>query len=201
MCAAVPCTGWNGPACSCWGEGCCCCCCECSQWDRHMICLLRYGGGCRFDTASSHTCTVHCMRAGILCTSGLEYIVIYSATFLSSYVASNGRMTNEWWIAKDVEGSSWGLIVVLFWNLPGWAEENHEEHVGFKVITAMVMKSTIFWVIMLCSPLTVNRCFGGKYRLHLQGRKNKLRKKPPAFTLVFCSVYFFRPRRWYSSWT
>jgi hypothetical protein len=37
-----------------------------------MICPLRYGGGCRFDTASSHTCTVYCTRAGILCTSALD---------------------------------------------------------------------------------------------------------------------------------
>jgi hypothetical protein len=64
-----------GPACSWWGEG------RIgnwrgrrtdSGWERQMICLLRYGGGCRFDTFSSHTCTVHCTRAGILCTSALE---------------------------------------------------------------------------------------------------------------------------------
>jgi hypothetical protein len=29
-----------------------------------------------------------------------------------------------------------------------------------------------------CSPLSVNRCFGGTYRLHLQGRRNKFSKKP-----------------------
>jgi hypothetical protein len=32
-------------------------------------------------------------------------------------------------------------------------------------------KSTIFWNITPCSPLSVNRRFGGKYRLYLQGRK------------------------------
>jgi hypothetical protein len=40
-----------------------------------------------------------------------------------------------------------------------------------------VLKSTIFWDIMLCSPSSVNRSFGGTYRLHLQGRKNNLSKK------------------------
>jgi hypothetical protein len=40
------------------------------------------------------------------------------------------------------------------------------------------MKSTIFWDITLCSPLGVNRRFGGTYRLHLQGWKNKLSTKP-----------------------
>jgi hypothetical protein len=33
------------------------------------------------------------------------------------------------------------------------------------------MKSTIFWDITPCSPLKVNRRFGGTYRLHLQGRR------------------------------
>jgi hypothetical protein len=32
-------------------------------------------------------------------------------------------------------------------------------------------KSTIFWDITPCSPLEVNRLFGGTYRLHLQGRR------------------------------
>jgi hypothetical protein len=50
--------------------------------------------------------------------------------------------------------------------------------VGFEVLTAVVIKSTIFWDIRPCSPLKVNRRFGGKYRLRLQGRKNKLSKKP-----------------------
>jgi hypothetical protein len=32
--------------------------------------------------------------------------------------------------------------------------------------------STIFWDMTPCSPLNVNRYFGGTHRLHLQGRKN-----------------------------
>jgi hypothetical protein len=43
--------------------------------------------------------------------------------------------------------------------------------IGFEVLTAVIMKSTIFWDITPCSPLKVNRRFGGTYRLHLQGRK------------------------------
>jgi hypothetical protein len=49
-------------------------------------------------------------------------------------------------------------------------------YVGFEVLTAVVMKNTIFWDMTLCSPLSVNRRFGGTYRLHLQGRRNKLSK-------------------------
>jgi hypothetical protein len=40
------------------------------------------------------------------------------------------------------------------------------------------MKSTISWDVMSCSLLNVNLRFGGTYRLHLQGRKNKFGKKP-----------------------
>jgi hypothetical protein len=35
----------------------------------------------------------------------------------------------------------------------------------------MVMKSTIFWDVTPCSPLKVNRRYGGRYGLHFQGRK------------------------------
>jgi hypothetical protein len=31
------------------------------------------------------------------------------------------------------------------------------------------MKSSIFWDIKPCSPLKVKRCFGGAFRLHIQG--------------------------------
>jgi hypothetical protein len=46
------------------------------------------------------------------------------------------------------------------------------KYIPFKVFTAVVMKSTIFWDITPCSLLSVNRRFGGTYRLHLQGRRN-----------------------------
>jgi hypothetical protein len=41
----------------------------------------------------------------------------------------------------------------------------------FEVLTAVVMKSIILWDITPCSPLSFNRCYGGTYRLHLQGRR------------------------------
>jgi hypothetical protein len=37
----------------------------------------------------------------------------------------------------------------------------------------VVMKRYVSWDIKLCSPFTVNRCFGGTYRLHLQDRRIK----------------------------
>jgi hypothetical protein len=36
-------------------------------------------------------------------------------------------------------------------------------HLGFDVLTAVVMKTTIFWDITPCSPLGVGRLFGGTY--------------------------------------
>jgi hypothetical protein len=56
-------------------------------------------------------------------------------------------------------------------------EEDSEIHniepefyfVGFEVLTAVVMKSSVFWDETLCSPLKANRRFGGRYRLHLHG--------------------------------
>jgi hypothetical protein len=44
-------------------------------------------------------------------------------------------------------------------------------YAGFEVLTAVVMKSSIFWDIMQCSSLKVNWRFGRTYRLHLQGRR------------------------------
>jgi hypothetical protein len=69
--------------------------------------------------------------------------------------------------------------------------------VRFEVFTAVVTKSIIFWDITPCSPLSVNRRFGGTNRLHLQGVKISVKVElclPPAFTLVSCSAYFSTPK-------
>jgi hypothetical protein len=47
----------------------------------------------------------------------------------------------------------------------------------FEVLTAVVMKSSIFWDIMSCSTLKVNRHFGGTCHLHLQGQRISQAKK------------------------
>jgi hypothetical protein len=44
-------------------------------------------------------------------------------------------------------------------------------HGGCEVLTAVVMRSSIFWDITLCSKLKINWCFGGTCRLHLQGSR------------------------------
>jgi hypothetical protein len=51
-------------------------------------------------------------------------------------------------------------------------------NVGFEVLTAVVVKSYIFWDITLCSTFKPNRSFGATCRLHLQDRKiNQGRKQ------------------------
>jgi hypothetical protein len=40
---------------------------------------------------------------------------------------------------------------------------NKSVFVEFNVLTAVVMKSTVFWDMTPCSPLKVNRRFGGTY--------------------------------------
>jgi hypothetical protein len=57
------------------------------------------------------------------------------------------------------------------------------------------LKSTIFWDITPCSPLSVNWRFGGTYRLHLQDRKNKLGKKL-VWKQVASRSLFFLLWRW-----
>jgi hypothetical protein len=59
--------------------------------------------------------------------------------------------------------------------------------VGGKTVSRT--KSTIFWDIAPCSPMKVNRSFGGTHHLHLQGRRIRKICLLPVFTLVSCSVY------------
>jgi hypothetical protein len=47
----------------------------------------------------------------------------------------------------------------------------NSQKLRFEVLTAVVMNSSIFWDVMLCSWLKVSRRFGGIYRLHLRGRR------------------------------
>jgi hypothetical protein len=67
----------------------------------------------------------------------------------------------------------------------------------FEVLTAVVMKSSVFWDITPCNPLSVNRRFGGTYRLHLQGRR--ISQASSACHLLsswFLAWLILRPWRW-----
>jgi hypothetical protein len=43
--------------------------------------------------------------------------------------------------------------------------------VELRVFMAVTKRSTNFWAVVPCSPLKVNRRFGGTYRLHHQDRR------------------------------
>jgi hypothetical protein len=47
--------------------------------------------------------------------------------------------------------------------------------VRFEVFTAVTMKNVVFWDVTPCRAC-VNRSFGGRYRLHFQGRKIRERE-------------------------
>jgi hypothetical protein len=72
---------------------------------------------------------------------------------------------------------------------------NRSADVGFEILRAVILKSSIFWDIMPCIPLKINRRFGETCRLHLQGRRKASGKQsqaglwlclPPAFKLISC---------------
>jgi hypothetical protein len=47
-------------------------------------------------------------------------------------------------------------------------------YVGFEVLTAVVIKYSVFWGIKPCSPLKVNRLLGATCHLYIQGRRKSL---------------------------
>jgi hypothetical protein len=72
--------------------------------------------------------------------------------------------------------------------------EKNMIQVGFGVLTALVMKSSLFCGITPFSPFKGNRCFGGTCRLHLQGQRiSQVRNQHEADYTVLC------PRRQNSS--
>jgi hypothetical protein len=67
--------------------------------------------------------------------------------------------------------SSWlqfllATVAPKYYNMPHF--QSMYVYVGFEVLTAVVMKSSIFWDMTPCSLLSVNRRFVGTYLLHLQ---------------------------------
>jgi hypothetical protein len=64
--------------------------------------------------------------------------------------------------------------------------------VGFEVLTAVVMKSSVFWDTTLRSPLEVNRRFDvhPKRRLTFNGIHGVISQKTELFTRSFDYFYF-----------
>jgi hypothetical protein len=80
----------------------------------------------------------------------------------------------------------------------------YTKYAGFEVLTAVVMKSTIFRDITPWSPSKVNRRFKGTCRLHLQGRRisqarNHRESRQQAWFLLsgwFLARFILRTWRW-----
>jgi hypothetical protein len=43
--------------------------------------------------------------------------------------------------------------------------------IEIEVLSAVVMKSNIFWDITPCSPLKINQCLGGSHCFYFQGKR------------------------------
>jgi hypothetical protein len=64
-------------------------------------------------------------------------------------------------------------------------------NVGIEVLTAVVMKSAVFWDITPCSPLKVDQRFGGTYHLHLLGlRISRARNQRGSMWQAELSLFF-----------
>jgi hypothetical protein len=50
----------------------------------------------------------------------------------------------------------------------------------FRALTVLNMNISVFWYIMSYSPLKVSLSFGGTYRLHLHGRRTRVRNNDEA---------------------
>jgi hypothetical protein len=60
---------------------------------------------------------------------------------------------------------------ISIWFLSDIHETSNNRYVGFEVLTAVVMKSSIFWDITSRGLLKVRRRFGGIFIIHIQGRR------------------------------
>jgi hypothetical protein len=60
-------------------------------------------------------------------------------------------------------------IFLFFFIVHQYLFEKVFNGIGFEVLTAIVMKNSVFWNIMLCGPLKVNLHFRRTCHLHLQG--------------------------------
>jgi hypothetical protein len=92
-----------------------------------------------------------------------SHLIILNLYILSFNASQNSSKEEKWFLIKPCVHIRYAVIKYIL--------QTSLLHVGFEVLTAVNMKSIIFWDITPCSPLGVNRRFGGTYRLVLQGKK------------------------------
>jgi hypothetical protein len=84
-------------------------------------------------------------------------------------MASDDRMVDDWWIAKNLEGGGRGLFELLSRNFPIGSEENHEKSVSAVGVPALdsnwalpeyksiylTLHYLVWYVLGLCSDVFV----------------------------------------------
>jgi hypothetical protein len=93
--------------------------------------------------------------------------VKFLGSFLIDENCTRSHIIDWLWECDDL-----GMIVNCIW--PQWNGFRKSNYKGFEVLTAVVMKSTVFWDVTSCSPLKVSWCFRGL---------------PSSFILVSCLAY------------
>jgi hypothetical protein len=83
---------------------------------------------------------------------------------------------------------------VVSWSLNVWLNEWASDCISkWLSDLAINMKNTVFWDVAPCR-YSINRRFGGTYRLHLQDRRNKKKKPGPRNqrekSAATCSLWF-----------
>jgi hypothetical protein len=98
-------------------------------------------------------------------------IVLYSKLMNARTMEGESLVSNHTSEGKSVKINFPPKLIAFIW---------------FNDLTAVVMKSSIFWDITPCSPLKINRLFEGTHRLHLQGRISWVRYQREGSLLATC---------------
>jgi hypothetical protein len=97
--------------------------------------------------------------------------IIYSTNkFQLLYHVTNTRLTNCLRIGKCSFNCHCASLRFIFRHTRFSRKPRDYILVGFTVLIIVIMKSVIYWDMMLCSPAEIDRCFEGTYCHHLQGR-------------------------------
>jgi hypothetical protein len=123
--------------------------------------------------------------------SGMWYrIVWYELTYRRKCLNNRNRR-----VTQSSNKQAWGSM--LFRNVGKLVADC----VVYEVLTAMVIKSYVFWYKMQCSPLKVNRRFGGTCRLYFQDlRRSQVGNKVFLLHASFWFLLWLVLRSWSWRW-
>jgi hypothetical protein len=106
-------------------------------------------------------------------TWSMHFLCILSVV----YIQNSNRYDAQRFILRQVLGFTWRRIRHLS---PKHVTSSH--CVGCEVLAEVVTKSSTFWDMTPCTPLKVNRRFGGDMTPPSSGSKNKPNKQPSIST-------------------